>query len=54
MPLALASGTPVGEVVRVCHQRTIDVGLGELAIGGLDRTTLEPLLHLLRRGALRH
>ncbi|MEO8420720.1 MAG: RNA methyltransferase [Hyphomicrobium sp.] len=44
MPLVLASGTPVGEVVRVCHQRTIDIGLAELAIDGLDRTTLEPLL----------
>lgn len=44
VPLALASQVPVGEVVRVCHERTIDTGLAELAIAGLDRETLEPLL----------
>ena len=28
----------------MCHERTIDVGLAELAIAGLDRATLEPVL----------
>ncbi len=44
MPLLFGSGPPVAEVVRVCHERTIDVGLAELAINGLDRATLEPAL----------
>lgn len=44
MPLVMGSGSPVGEVVRICHERTIDLGLPELAIEGLDRTTLEPVL----------
>jgi tRNA/rRNA methyltransferase len=44
MPLALATQTPVGEVVRVCHERTIDAGMAELDIAGLDRQSLEPLL----------
>ena len=44
MPVIGSARTPVGEIVRVCHARTIDVGLAELAIDGLDRTTLEPVL----------
>ena len=44
MPVMGSARTPVGEIVRVCHARTIDVGLAELAIDGLDRTTLEPVL----------
>ncbi len=44
VPCVFAGDTPVAEVVRVCHERTIDVGLSELAIAGLDRATLEPLL----------
>jgi tRNA/rRNA methyltransferase len=43
-PLALDGDTPVGEVVRVCHERTIDHGLADLAIAGLDRTSLEGIL----------
>lgn len=43
-PCIGATGRPVAEVVRACHERTIDVGLEELGIGGLDRETLEPLL----------
>lgn len=43
-PVVAASGRPVSEVVHVCHERTIDVGLEELAIPGLDRASLEPLL----------
>jgi tRNA/rRNA methyltransferase len=35
---------PVAAVVHACHEKTIDVGLAELAAAGLDRTTLEPIL----------
>lgn len=38
------SGRPVANIVHACHERTIDVALAELAIPGLDRGTLEPLL----------
>src|SRR6185503_2228341 len=44
MPVIGSARTPVSKIVRVCHARTIDVGLTELAIDGLDRTTLEPVL----------
>ena len=44
VPCVFAGDTPVAEVVRVCQERTIDVGLSELAIAGLDRASLEPLL----------
>ena len=37
-------GPNVADVVRACHERTIDVGLKELAIDGLDRASLEPVL----------
>ncbi|MFN3624943.1 MAG: RNA methyltransferase [Hyphomicrobium sp.] len=43
-PVVGASARPVAEVVRACHEQTIDVGLAELAIDGLDRDTLDPLL----------
>lgn len=35
---------PVVDIVRACHEQTIDVGLEHLAVPGLDRETLEPLL----------
>ena len=38
-----ASSRAVAEIVHACHERTIDVGLAELAIPGLDRE-LEPVL----------
>ena len=38
------SGLPVARIVHACHERTIDVALAELAIPGLDRTTVEPVL----------
>ena len=41
---AAGAARPVAEVVRVLHERTIDVGLAELAIPGLDRDTAEHLL----------
>lgn len=34
----------VAEIVRACHDETIDSALGRLALPGLDRTTLEPML----------
>lgn len=43
-PVVGARNVPMAEVVRVCHERTIDVGLAELAIEGLDRDTLDPIL----------
>jgi tRNA/rRNA methyltransferase len=43
-PFALGSARPIAEIVRVCHERTIDVGLAELALDGLDRAALEPVL----------
>ncbi len=39
-----AEGPPLAEVVRVLHERTIDTGLAELAVPGLDRDSVEPLL----------
>ncbi len=38
------AGRPLAEIVAAVHERTIDQGLAELAIGGLDRETLEPVL----------
>jgi tRNA/rRNA methyltransferase len=41
----LGKGLPaVAEVVHACHERSIDEGLGGLAIAGLDKGSLEPLL----------
>lgn len=39
-----ADGPPIGDIVRVLHERAIDTGLAELAVPGLDRDTVEPLL----------
>ena len=43
-PVAGESGRPVSEVVRVLHDQQVDGGLAALAIGGLTRETVEPLL----------
>ena len=43
-PIVAGSGLPVAAVVHACHEKTIDVGLAELAVPGLDRATLEPIL----------
>jgi tRNA/rRNA methyltransferase len=43
-PRVAGTGLSVAAVVHACHERTIDVGLAELAVAGLDRTTLEPIL----------
>ena len=34
----------IGDIVHACHERSLDEGLAKLAIAGLDRTTLEPVL----------
>jgi tRNA/rRNA methyltransferase len=44
VPVYGPRANPVAEIVHACHERTIDVALGELAIPGLDRATLEPVL----------
>lgn len=38
------AGLPVARVVHACHERTIDDGLAALAVPGLTRETLEPVL----------
>ena len=43
-PLETLSGLPVGRISHACHERTIDVALSELAVPGLDRERLEPVL----------
>ena len=43
-PTVAGTELPVAVVVHACHEKTIDVGLAELAIAGLDRATLEPVL----------
>lgn len=35
---------PIAEIVTAVHERAIDQGLADLAIDGLDRDTLEPVL----------
>jgi tRNA/rRNA methyltransferase len=40
----IVAGLPVAAVVTACHEKTIDVGLAELAVPGLDREALEPIL----------
>lgn len=44
VPLLGPGGPPVAAVVHACHQKTIDDGLADLAIPGLDRATLDPVL----------
>ncbi|HEX4891795.1 MAG TPA: RNA methyltransferase [Hyphomicrobiaceae bacterium] len=39
-----ALGVPVASIVHACHERTIDAGLAHLAVDGLTRETLEPVL----------
>jgi tRNA/rRNA methyltransferase len=43
-PELRGSGLPVARVVHACHERTIGEGLAALAVPGLDRETLEPIL----------
>jgi tRNA/rRNA methyltransferase len=43
-PVVAGTDVPVAAVVHACHDKTVDVGLAELAAPGLDRATLEPIL----------
>jgi tRNA/rRNA methyltransferase len=43
-PHLAASGRAVSAVIHACHEKTIDRGLEELAVPGLDRASLEPIL----------
>ena len=43
-PIESRSGLAVARIVHLCHERTINVALQDLAITGLDRATLEPIL----------
>ena len=36
-PRLAGTRLPVAAVVHACHEKTIDVGLAELAVAGLDR-----------------
>lgn len=38
------AGVPVAKVVHACHEKTVDDGLEALAIAGLDRASLDPVL----------
>lgn len=44
VPVVGEHATPLARIVHACHERTIDDGLAELAIPGLDRDTLEGVL----------
>ena len=43
-PRLAGTDLAVAEVVRACHATTIEDGLASLAVAGLDRSTLEPVL----------
>jgi tRNA/rRNA methyltransferase len=43
-PIVAGTALPVAAIVHACHERTIDLALAELAVPGLNRTTLEPIL----------
>src|SRR5215470_3048484 len=43
-PIVAGTSLPVAEVVRACHDKTVDVALADLAVPGLARGTLEPVL----------
>jgi tRNA/rRNA methyltransferase len=43
-PRLAGTDLAVAEVVRACHATTIEDGLATLAVAGLDRSTLEPVL----------
>lgn len=44
VPVLMPSGRPIAEIVAAVHEHTIDQGLAALAIDGLDRESLEPVL----------
>lgn len=44
VPVLAPASRPIADIVAAVHERTIDQGLAALAIDGLDRETLEPVL----------
>ena len=40
-PRVAGTGLSVAAVVHACHEKSIDVGLSDLAVAGLDRSALE-------------
>jgi tRNA/rRNA methyltransferase len=43
-PIVAGTGLPVAAVVHACHEKSIDVGLAEMAPPSLDRAALEAIL----------
>ena len=43
-PVLRVADLPISQIVYACHERTIDQGIANLAIPGLDRESLEPVL----------
>jgi tRNA/rRNA methyltransferase len=43
-PQLAGTGIAVSAIVHACHEKTLDPALAELAIPGLDRSTIEPVL----------
>ncbi len=43
-PRLETADVPVSAIVHACHEKTVDAGLSALALAGLDRKTLEPVL----------
>ena len=43
-PHLAPAGVAIAVVVHACHEKAIDAGLAHLAIPGLSRETLEPIL----------
>ncbi len=43
-PTFAATGVSLGAIVHATHERTVDAGLAALALPGLDRATLDPVL----------
>src|SRR5262245_42381800 len=43
-PRLAPAGPAIATVVHACHERTIDVALADLALPGLTRQTVEPIL----------
>jgi tRNA/rRNA methyltransferase len=43
-PMLADTGLPVAAVVHACHEKSVDQGLQALAVPGLQRETLEPIL----------
>jgi tRNA/rRNA methyltransferase len=43
-PTIAGSGLAVAELVRACHDKTVEAGLAGLGVPGLDKATVEPVL----------